>query len=46
MRLTAVGRKTGTTRSAILDDEEDGQHRVKMAMNGWGRRHDDQLRVE
>jgi len=35
VRLTTVGRKSGTERVAILGDIEDGQNLVTMAMNGW-----------
>ena len=36
MRLTTIGRKSGTERAAILGYYEDGQNLVTMAMNGWG----------
>jgi deazaflavin-dependent oxidoreductase (nitroreductase family) len=35
MRLTVVGRRTGTERSVILGYFEDGPNLVTMAMNGW-----------
>jgi F420H(2)-dependent quinone reductase len=35
MRLTTVGRRSGTARSAILGYYEDGPNLVTMAMNGW-----------
>jgi deazaflavin-dependent oxidoreductase (nitroreductase family) len=36
MRLTTIGRKSGTERVAILGYYEDGDNLVTMAMNGWG----------
>jgi deazaflavin-dependent oxidoreductase (nitroreductase family) len=36
MRLTVVGRRSGTERSVILGYFEDGPNLVTMAMNGWG----------
>ena len=36
MRLTTIGRRTGTERHAILGYYEDGPNLVTMAMNGWG----------
>ncbi|GAA0576565.1 nitroreductase/quinone reductase family protein [Paractinoplanes ferrugineus] len=36
MRLTTVGRRSGTPRSVILAYYEDGADLVTMAMNGWG----------
>ncbi len=36
MRLTTIGRKTGTQRVAILGYYEDGDDVVTLAMNGWG----------
>ncbi|MDQ2933429.1 MAG: nitroreductase family deazaflavin-dependent oxidoreductase [Chloroflexota bacterium] len=35
MRLTTIGRRSGTARSAILGYYEDGPNLVTMAMNGW-----------
>jgi len=35
MRLTTVGRRSGTARSVILGYYEDGPNLVTMAMNGW-----------
>ncbi|MGH7186981.1 MAG: nitroreductase/quinone reductase family protein [Pseudomonadota bacterium] len=35
MRLTTIGRRSGTERSAILGYYEDGPNLVTMAMNGW-----------
>lgn len=37
LRLTAVGRRTGKSRSVIVGYYEDGPNFVTMAMNGWGR---------
>jgi len=37
MRLTAVGRRSGKSRSVILGYYEDGPNLVTLAMNGWGR---------
>ena len=37
MRLTTVGRRSGTERHAILGSFEDGPNLVTMAMNGWGK---------
>jgi deazaflavin-dependent oxidoreductase (nitroreductase family) len=36
MRLTTVGRRSGSARHAILGYYEDGPNLVTMAMNGWG----------
>ena len=36
MRLTTVGRRSGSERHAILGYFEDGPNLVTMAMNGWG----------
>jgi deazaflavin-dependent oxidoreductase (nitroreductase family) len=36
MRLTSIGRRSGTKRRAILGYFEDGPNLVTMAMNGWG----------
>lgn len=36
MRLTTIGRKSGTERVAILGYYEDGANLVTLAMNGWG----------
>src|SRR6476619_1736308 len=36
MRLATTGRRSGTTRHAILGYFEDGPNLVTMAMNGWG----------
>jgi len=36
MRLTTVGRRSGTERSVILGYFEDGPDLVTLAMNGWG----------
>jgi len=36
MRLTTIGRRSGTERHAILGYFEDGPDLVTMAMNGWG----------
>lgn len=36
LRLTVVGRRSGTDRSVILGYVEDGPNWVTMAMNGWG----------
>jgi F420H(2)-dependent quinone reductase len=35
MRLTTIGRRSGTKREAILGYYEDGPNLVTMAMNGW-----------
>jgi F420H(2)-dependent quinone reductase len=35
LRLTTIGRRTGTERSAILGYFEDGPNLVTLAMNGW-----------
>jgi deazaflavin-dependent oxidoreductase (nitroreductase family) len=35
MRLTTIGRRTGTPRQAILGYCEDGPNLVTLAMNGW-----------
>jgi hypothetical protein len=35
LRLTTIGRKSGTERTAMLGYDEDGQILVTMAMNGW-----------
>ena len=35
LRLTTVGRRTGTERRAILGYYEDGPNLVTLAMNGW-----------
>ena len=35
LRLTTVGRRTGTRRSVILSYVEDGTDMVILAMNGW-----------
>lgn len=35
LRLTTIGRKSGTERAAILGYIEDGRNLVTMAMNGW-----------
>jgi F420H(2)-dependent quinone reductase len=37
LRLTTVGRRTGTQRSVILGYYEDGPNLVTLAMNGWGK---------
>lgn len=37
MRLTTVGRRTGTERSVMVGYFEDGPNLVAMAMNGWGK---------
>ncbi len=37
MRLTTIGRKSGTERVAILGYYEDGANLVTLAMNGWGK---------
>jgi deazaflavin-dependent oxidoreductase (nitroreductase family) len=36
MRLTTIGRRSGSERHAILGYFEDGPNLVTMAMNGWG----------
>ena len=36
MRLTTVGRRSGTERHAILGYFEDGPNLITVAMNGWG----------
>ena len=36
MRLTTVGRRSGSERHAILGYFEDGPNLITMAMNGWG----------
>ena len=36
LRLTVVGRRTGTDRSVIRGYVRDGANYVTMAMNGWG----------
>jgi deazaflavin-dependent oxidoreductase (nitroreductase family) len=36
MRLASVGRRTGTTRVAMVGYFEDGPNLVTLAMNGWG----------
>jgi len=36
MRLTTIGRRSGTKRHAILGYFEHGANLVTMAMNGWG----------
>ena len=36
MRLTTVGRRSGTSRQAIIGYFEDGENLVSLAMNGWG----------
>jgi deazaflavin-dependent oxidoreductase (nitroreductase family) len=36
MRLTTIGRRSGSERRAILGYFEDGPNLVTMAMNGWG----------
>ena len=36
MRLTTIGRRSGSERHAILGYFEDGSNLVTMAMNGWG----------
>lgn len=35
MRLTTIGRRTGTERNAILGYYADGPNLVTLAMNGW-----------
>ncbi len=35
LRLTTIGRKSGSERAAMLGYYEDGQNLVTMAMNGW-----------
>lgn len=35
LRLTAIGRRSGTQRSVILGYFEDGPNYITMAMNGW-----------
>lgn len=35
LRLTAIGRRTGTERRVILGYFEDGPNLVTLAMNGW-----------
>jgi deazaflavin-dependent oxidoreductase (nitroreductase family) len=35
MRLTAVGRRTGTDRTVMVGYVEDGPNLVALAMNGW-----------
>ena len=36
MRIHTLGRKSGTTRTAILGYYEDGPNLYTLAMNGWG----------
>jgi len=36
MRLTTIGRRSGSERHAIVGYFEDGPNLVTMAMNGWG----------
>ncbi len=36
MRLTTIGRRTGSERNVILGYFEDGPNLVTLAMNGWG----------
>ena len=36
MRLTTIGRRSGSERHAMLGYFEDGPNLVTMAMNGWG----------
>jgi deazaflavin-dependent oxidoreductase (nitroreductase family) len=36
MRVTTIGRRTGTPHAVILGYFEDGPNLVTMAMNGWG----------
>lgn len=36
LRLTAIGRRSGKGRAAILGYYEDGPNLVTLAMNGWG----------
>ena len=36
LRLTTVGRRTGSERSVMVGYFEDGPNLVTMAMNGWG----------
>ena len=39
MRLTTVGRKSGTERNVIIGYIEDGPNLVALAMNGWDKGH-------
>jgi deazaflavin-dependent oxidoreductase (nitroreductase family) len=39
MRLTTIGRRSGSERSVILGYFEDGPNLVTMAMNGWSDGH-------
>lgn len=36
LRLDTIGRRTGSTRTAIVGYYEDGPNLVTLAMNGWG----------
>jgi deazaflavin-dependent oxidoreductase (nitroreductase family) len=36
MRVTTIGRRSGSERSVILGYLEDGPNLVTLAMNGWG----------
>jgi deazaflavin-dependent oxidoreductase (nitroreductase family) len=36
MRLTTIGRRSGSERSVMVGYFEDGPNLVTMAMNGWG----------
>lgn len=37
LRLTTIGRRTGSERSVMVGYFEDGPNFVTMAMNGWGK---------
>jgi deazaflavin-dependent oxidoreductase (nitroreductase family) len=39
LRLTTIGRKSGSERSVIVGYIEDGSNLVTLAMNGWGEGH-------
>jgi deazaflavin-dependent oxidoreductase (nitroreductase family) len=39
LRLTTVGRRSGSDRSVIVGYIEDGPNLVTLAMNGWGEGH-------
>ena len=39
LRLTTVGRRSGTQRAVIVGYLEDGPDRIVLAMNGWGEGH-------
>ena len=39
LRLTTIGRKTGTERNVIIGYIEDGPNLVTLAMNGWDEGH-------